>query len=322
MRRFVSLTLFLSLLILLTALPLQPVSAQGDASAILAEVNALRAANGLPTYEVDGGLMAEAQAHAEYMASIGSWTHSRADGSTPSSRGFSENVAMTTGFNTSYVVYTLWTDALHWSTMVGISSGYAGVGLAVSGGTYYYVLDVKYASGVGQMPANQPAPQGQGTAVVQPTRAVIIPVATVTPMPDGSVVHEVQAGQSLWSIAIAYGVTGADIIALNKLGANPILVVGQKLTIVPPPPPTATPTITNTPEPTKRPTRTPTLTPSPRPPTATPTATSTPTATPWLRVPDALEKSSSRHTIGIVMVAICGLGLAGLVFASWRGKKG
>jgi LysM repeat protein len=93
-------------------------------------------------------------------------------------------------------------------------------------------------------------------------------IMTSTPNPDGSIVHTVQAGESLNSIAEAYQVSVAEIKALNGLTGDDIFP-GDTLTIrvAPTPDPTNTPTITATPtrEPTstKRPTRTPTLTPQP-----------------------------------------------------------
>jgi LysM repeat protein len=93
-------------------------------------------------------------------------------------------------------------------------------------------------------------------------------ILTSTPNPDGSIVHTVQAGESLNSIAEAYGVSVADIKALNGLTGDDIFP-GDTLIIqvAPTPGPTDTPTTTATPtrEPTstKRPTRTPTSTPQP-----------------------------------------------------------
>ena len=60
----------------------------------------------------------------------------------------------------------------------------------------------------------------------------IFPVQTVTPRPDGSRVHEVQPGQSLWSIAVAYGVKIQDILRANNLADNQTTIYsGQKLAL-------------------------------------------------------------------------------------------
>lgn len=64
------------------------------------------------------------------------------------------------------------------------------------------------------------------------TKNLISPVVTATPNPDGSVVHEVQPGQALWSIAIAYNTKIKDIQELNKLTGT-VIFSGMKLVIVP-----------------------------------------------------------------------------------------
>lgn len=99
-----------------------------------------------------------------------------------------------------------------------------------------------------------------------PTRAQSI--VTSTPNSDGSIVHVVQTGESLISIAEAYGVSVEEIKVLNNLSSDEIfagdtLIIRPAATVTPTG--TATATATNTPEPTstRRPTRTPTKTPRP-----------------------------------------------------------
>jgi hypothetical protein len=72
----------------------------------------------------------------------------------------------------------------------------------------------------------------------------------------------VTAGETAWDIAIRYNIDLGELIALNNLGPNAVLSIGDELIVVTP---TATPL----------PTETPTQTPGP---TATATVTLTPTA--------------------------------------------
>lgn len=57
-------------------------------------------------------------------------------------------------------------------------------------------------------------------------------IQTMTPQPDGSLVHEVKAGENLWAISIAYGVYIQDIQRLNKMPEDEDKIfIGQKLHI-------------------------------------------------------------------------------------------
>lgn len=140
------------------------------------------------------------------------------------------------------------------------------------------------------------------TATPAPTAT---PFATATPLPDGAVVHTVQAGETLMAISRQYQVPVEQIIQLNNLTDANVLFVGQKLVIsasplaatpLPATPaPTALPatpapttTLPVTPAPTAlpltpAPTMTLPLTPTAAPPSPTPTAAplpSTPTSAP------------------------------------------
>jgi LysM repeat protein len=60
---------------------------------------------------------------------------------------------------------------------------------------------------------------------------LIIPVKIATPDAEGKTFHEVQAGQSFWSIAIAYQITIRDIEVWNNLSRDIPLKSGQRLFI-------------------------------------------------------------------------------------------
>lgn len=79
-------------------------------------------------------------------------------------------------------------------------------------------------------------PTGTGTPTATPTKT---PQATPTPQ-----VYTVQPGDSLSSIAAAFGITTEELAAANGLAVTDVLFVGQQLTIpaaAPTPSPTPTP---------------------------------------------------------------------------------
>lgn len=277
-----------------------PVNAQADGPVdMLNAINALRADNGLSPYEFDATLMASAQAHAEYMASIGEITHVRADGTGPEDLGFIENIAGGQNLTIQVTIYSMWTDTAHWNTMVGIQFGRAGIGMAEKDGVIYYVLQVqRIKTGM----EGQPTPDYNQAADPD----LVNPVVTVTPQLDGSVIHEVLDGQSLWSIATTYNITIADIIEWNSLAPTPVIFPGERLLVKLQPTATLTPTITLTPVPA---TRTPTPTMTPVTPTPTPTITMTPTITPKPPFSVYNMERNKRVPIGLGLVVLCGVGL-------------
>ena len=74
-------------------------------------------------------------------------------------------------------------------------------------------------------------PKSDGTAQPQPTQATIIPIQVAEANPDGSVVHEVKEGQTLWNIAAAYQVNLSEVLRLNGLSEGSLIYPGQKLLI-------------------------------------------------------------------------------------------
>ncbi len=319
MRHFLSISTLILLVCAGLMATAQAAGAQtGSAADLLAQVNALRAASSLLPFQIDANLMASAQAHSDYQASIGQATHTRADGSGPAGYGFIENIASGYGLDAQTAVTTLWADAAHTETMLGISEGYAGAGAAVKDGVVYFTLQVRRSPG-----AEYIAPQIQPAAAIQandtPTPGQAVPgFQTQAPQPDGSIVHVVQEGESLWSIAIAYAISMNELIAQNNLAPTPVIFPSQELLIRAAFTPTVSPTVTRTPRP---PTRTPTLKPTPRAPTAIPTLAPTPTPTPFSLL-NALPElpANSQRPLGIGMIVVCGAGLLAVLVASFRKK--
>ncbi|KPL76777.1 LysM peptidoglycan-binding domain-containing protein [Bellilinea caldifistulae] len=151
---------------------------------------------------------------------------------------------------------------------------------------------------------------------IAPTNPPVIqPVITATPNPDGSVIHKVESGQSLWSIAIAYGVTIAQILEWNGLGQDAVLLVGDTLVVRPSSTPTISPTPSLTPVP---PTRTPSLTPTPVTPTLTYTVTPTLTETPAPLIDWQPPSWLNESTLGMGLIVISAAGLIFVLLAAFR----
>lgn len=184
-------------------------------------VNALRASQGLKPYKIDSWLMNYAQKHSEYQASIQTSTHVHSDGSLPQSIGVQENVASGTEgvINVSIVVYEIWVDSLHRGIMVNSASGFIGAGVATSqNGQVYYTLNIR--PGGQQVNPTQGAQNPVSATSAPSTFIPLAPLETSAPREDGSVVHTVGYGQSLWTIAEAYKVTVDEIRRLNGIASD------------------------------------------------------------------------------------------------------
>jgi LysM repeat protein len=298
--------------ILFSSLPNPVTAAAFSPSDVIAAVNALRAARGLAPYQVDSELMAYAQQHSDYQANIDTSTHQHSDGSTSLSIGIQENVAAGDNgvLSVGVIVNQIWADAIHMQTMVGNAGGEVGVGVAANGTTTYVTLNVR--------PSNDPAlAQSSGVVQAVETPQPIAPMVTNTPGVDGSIVHIVGYGQSLWEIAISYGVTIDQIRGLNGLsGDSTSIFAGQRLVIRLPV--SATPTLLMSATMTE--TATPSRTPSPTSTRLPSKVTQTPTP-----LPEAENRSfnlafifANSRTLGLMLIAIAVPGLLLLLFFGFR----
>ncbi len=293
-RFLLAFTLFTGLWAGLSPRPVYAVEACTDwAYELIDLVNNLRASLGLPAYPIHPIVMAVAQGHSEYQASIDTLTHEGPGGSRPKDRlraaGYgngqhilvSENIAW--GYNMPpQGAMDLWIpSSIHYYTMTIPQPRHVGAGCATSAtGKTYYTLMAAWYTGAGS--GDIPSP----TATLTPTPTgptptpTPVPVIPSTPRPDGAVIHIVQPGQTLMMIALSYGVPLERILELNGLTEDSVIYPGDEIIIVPPltvsptlPPATATRAATPSgtppaeetapgPAPSFTPSATPTLTPT------------------------------------------------------------
>jgi LysM repeat protein len=223
--------------------------AQGDpASEVIRLVNELRATYGVPPYQVDEILMSVAQAQASWSAANNHIGHDGPGGSSPNDRaqaaGYgngarsfaTENAAHgTLNLNTPDLVVRMWQgDWGHLNAMISADYEHIGVGYAEAYGHSWYVMMVGWVAG-DSPPSNTGVPE----TVVETVPDV--PFVLSEPDETGAIYHEVQPGQTAWTIAAYYGVDVAELLELNGLTEDSILHPGDILLVSAPVSPTNTP---------------------------------------------------------------------------------
>lgn len=237
-------------------------------SQLIEAVNNLRVSYGLGTLATHPILMQSAQSQADYMAATGSVTHTRPGGVTYTqqllSLGFplagdlslggfrAENILYSSGYLDWIGVPSGWQDDAHMNTMLSQNFTHIGAGISQSSGNYYYAVDTAASTASGEMQSTAPqvlegasGTSGEAAGVSQ----FMVPITLNTADENGNVYHQVQYGQTLWSIAIAYGTTIKNIQVLNNLGEGLTIYQGQNLLVlqnVPVVAPTVTIQLTNT----------------------------------------------------------------------------
>jgi LysM repeat protein len=184
----------------------------------------------------------------------------------------------------------------HRHPLTGYVNGAIGAGVALSeDGQIYYVVDIR------------PGEVAGTSTPKDATQFPFVPYVTSTPSEDGSIIHVVNTGQTLWGIAQSYGVTVDEIRRLNAMATDStIIYTGQRLLIrqansVSFPQPSETQTMT--PHPTTNIPSTPTLI-STRTISPTPSFTGIPTTLPF-------DQGNQSWNVWWVVVII---GIMGAVF--------
>jgi len=325
LRKYLTWTFVLVFLLLSLSLTQEKTSAQesgATAAEVIQAVNQLRIENGLLPLNTHPVLMEVAEWEANAIAG-GAPGHTRPNGLTLGqwllSLGYplsgdlsmdgyrSENWVAASSAQAAIEIWLM--DGPHTNTMLSPDRSDIGAAIAVSDQTYI-VLETALQTRSGEM---QSEAYPMLTAIASSSGGVdssvpqyIIPVMRSTARPDGNVTHKVQYGQSLWSIAVTYNTTIAQIRAWNNLGDTTEIYEGQVLLVqmgaTQPPPATNTPKATITPFSTSTPTDA----------VASPTVTIGPTSTIEVQNEGPVENTSSPGMwVGTILVFALVAGIFG-----------
>lgn len=223
--------------------------ASAQAGEIFQLVNQFRTSSGLPPFQWNDLLAVAAQNHANWMAATQIYSHTEDNGSTPQTRANAagyvgyvvENIVGGTNLTPQQGLVWWQNSPIHLNTLVSTRYSQAGTGFAVGGGQNFYVLVV------GQ-PSDAP-PATSPPTTIQPDTPSFVPLIEISsPDENGSIIHIVGQGHTLWAIAARYGVTVSEILYLNGLPEDVVLLPGQPIFIRLgegiPLPPTPTPRLT------------------------------------------------------------------------------
>jgi LysM repeat protein len=214
---------------------------QVSAYDLILAMNTLRVSYGLPALIEDPIVNAVAQSTAATMAANNMSWHIGDVRGRIAAAGYggggtvwaTENFAVSSGGMGIDEIMAAWADPDHMRPAVNPAYCHIGAGVAqAANGRIYYILQAAYVSGqeCGSVSSTTGGTLQPG-AVPNPVSQLIIPVKIATPDAEGKVFHEVQAGQSFWSIAIAYQITIRDLEVWNNLSRNIPLQAGQRLFI-------------------------------------------------------------------------------------------
>ncbi|MBU2609610.1 MAG: LysM peptidoglycan-binding domain-containing protein, partial [Chloroflexi bacterium] len=97
-----------------------------------------------------------------------------------------------------------------------------GAGVAVSGGKGYYVIHCARPRGasVSYPPAAYTPGATRLPNIPSVSTGTVIPN---TPNPDGSIIHIVQKGDTIYGIAFAYGIPVEELLRLNGLTLDSVI---------------------------------------------------------------------------------------------------
>jgi len=256
MRKLLKLTILIATLIII--LPNKAYAAQNtkpgyqpsqNSSGVIAAINGYRQQNGITALTQNALLNSLAQNQSDYQASINSVTHTGPGGTTPQERAAAAGYGGGNYFYLSEIIYggynqtvqnalSWWQNSsLHNSIMLDAKYTEVGAGVAINGEWTYFTAVLGGPTGNSSTTGGGSDPGDIGSNEIpqstQPAQ-VIMPVQKATPQPDGSIIHTVLVGQTLWTIAAVYNIDLQTLFNNNNLNQYSYVFPGDKIIIRPP----------------------------------------------------------------------------------------
>ena len=213
-------------------------------SQVIAAINNYRQQNGIQALSTNSTLMSLAQVQSNYQASIGTYSHTGPDGSTPTERAYAAGYGGGNKIFLSEIVYMGYQatidDAMSWwkesplHNRVMLDSQYLeiGAGVATDGDWTYFTAEIAWVTGI-SAPAGIGESSSNGDAGESQDDSTYIPVTIIkaTPNEDGSIIHIIQKGQTPWAIAAVYGVDLDTLLDQNQLTRTSFVFPGDKIIV-------------------------------------------------------------------------------------------
>jgi uncharacterized protein YkwD len=217
-----------------------------SASEVISAINNYRQQSGTHALSENSILMSLAQGQSNYQASTGNITHTGPGGTKPIDRAYATGYGDGNKIFLSEIIFGGYKvtvdDALSWwkgsslHNRVMLDSQYLeiGAGVTTDGDWTYITAEIAWVTGIsapvgsGEGESNGDVGESQGDFVTIP-----VTIIKATPNEDGSIIHIIQEGQTLWAIAAVYDVNLDTLIKQNNLTRTSYVFPGDEIIVQP-----------------------------------------------------------------------------------------
>jgi LysM repeat protein len=217
-----------------------------NASEVITAINNYRQQSGTHALSENSILMSLAQGQSNYQASTGNITHTGSGGTKPIDRAYAAGYGDGNKIFLSEIIFGGYKvtvdDALSWwkgsslHNRVMLDSQYLeiGAGVTTDGDWTYITAEIAWVTGIsapvgsGEGESNGDTGESQGDFVTIP-----VTIIKATPNEDGSIIHIIQEGQTLWAIAAVYNVDLDTLIKQNNLTRTSYVFPGDEIIVQP-----------------------------------------------------------------------------------------